>query len=52
MIVPGTFRAAVESKDLVAAFRALDPAVEFHSPVLVRPLRGRDEVTTLLRVLT
>jgi hypothetical protein len=51
VIVPGTFRAAVEAMDLAAVTRALDPAVEFHSPVMVRPYRGRDSVTTLLRVL-
>jgi len=51
VIVPGTFRAAVEAMDLDAVTRALDPAIEFHSPVMVRPYRGRDSVTTLLHVL-
>jgi hypothetical protein len=41
----------VEAKDLYAITRALDPAVEFHSPVMVRPYRGRDSVMRLLRVL-
>jgi hypothetical protein len=41
----------VEANDFDAATRTLDPAVEFHSPVLVHPLRGRDAVTALLRVL-
>jgi hypothetical protein len=51
VIVPGTFRAAVEADDFDAATRTLDPDVEFHSPVMVRPLRGRDAVVPLLRVL-
>jgi hypothetical protein len=52
VIVPGTFRAAVEANDFGAATRALDPAVRFHSPVMVRPVLGRDAVSELLRVLT
>ncbi|MFD0850918.1 nuclear transport factor 2 family protein, partial [Actinomadura adrarensis] len=52
MIVPGTFRAAVEANDLDALTRTLDPAIEFHSPVMVRSYRGRDAVSTLMRVLT
>ncbi|MFG2003426.1 nuclear transport factor 2 family protein [Spirillospora sp. NPDC048911] len=51
MITPETFRAAVESKDLVAILGTLDPAIEFHSPVMVKPYQGRDAVTGLLRVL-
>ncbi|MWA04252.1 nuclear transport factor 2 family protein [Actinomadura sp. LD22] len=51
MTVPGTFRAAVEAKDLAAITRALDPGIEFHSPVMVKPYHGRDAVTGLLRVL-
>ncbi|GAA0276556.1 nuclear transport factor 2 family protein [Actinomadura nitritigenes] len=51
MTVPGTFRAAVEAKDLAAITRALDPGIEFHSPVMVKPYQGRDAVTALLRVL-
>lgn len=51
MTVPGTFRAAVEAKDLAAITGALDPGVEFHSPVMVKPYRGRDSVAALLGVL-
>jgi hypothetical protein len=51
VIVPGTFRAAVEAMDLGAVTRSLDPAIVFHSPVMVRPYQGRDSVSTLLRVL-
>ncbi|MEW2355432.1 nuclear transport factor 2 family protein [Spirillospora sp. NPDC029432] len=49
--VTGTFRAAVEAKDLAAITRVLDPAVEFRSPVMPKPYQGRDAVTTLLGVL-
>lgn len=48
---PAAFRSAVEAKDLSAITRTLDSAIEFHSPVMVKPYRGRDSVTTLLRVL-
>ncbi|WP_231330031.1 nuclear transport factor 2 family protein [Actinomadura graeca] len=51
MTIPGTFRHAVESKDLAAITRTLDPDIEFHSPVMVKPYHGRDAVTALLRVL-
>ncbi|MEU5884430.1 nuclear transport factor 2 family protein [Spirillospora sp. NPDC047279] len=51
MTVPGTFRAAVEAKDLAAITGTLDPGIEFHSPVMVKPYQGRDAVTALLRVL-
>ncbi|RFS84607.1 nuclear transport factor 2 family protein [Actinomadura spongiicola] len=51
MTVPGTFREAVEAKDLVAIRGALDPAVEFHSPIMVKPYLGRDAVIALLGVL-
>lgn len=51
MTVPGTFRAAVEAKDLAAITGALDPGVEFHSPVMVKPYHGRDSVAALLGVL-
>ncbi|GLW63371.1 membrane protein [Actinomadura rubrobrunea] len=47
----GTFRAAVEARDLAAIARTLDPDIELHSPVVVRPYRGRDAVVRLLRVL-
>jgi len=49
--IPGTFRTAVESKDLSAITSTLDPAIEFHSPVVVRPYQGRDAVAALIRVL-
>ncbi|MBX6766897.1 MAG: nuclear transport factor 2 family protein, partial [Actinomadura rubrobrunea] len=42
---------AVEAGDLAAIARTLDPDVEFHSPVVVRPYRGRDAVVRLLGVL-
>ncbi|MFI0449741.1 nuclear transport factor 2 family protein [Actinomadura sp. 6N118] len=51
MTVPGTFRTAVESKDLAAITGTLDPAIEFHSPVMVKPYQGRDSVTGLIQVL-
>ncbi|MFI0357517.1 nuclear transport factor 2 family protein [Actinomadura sp. 9N407] len=51
MTAPGTFRAAVEAKDLDAITRTLDPAIEFRSPVMVKPYQGREAVTDLLRVL-
>ncbi|MFG2085217.1 MULTISPECIES: nuclear transport factor 2 family protein [unclassified Spirillospora] len=51
MTVPGTFRKAVEAHDLSAITSALDPGIEFHSPVMVKPYRGRDSVAALLGVL-
>ncbi|GAA1877308.1 hypothetical protein [Actinomadura bangladeshensis] len=51
MTVPGTFRSAVEAKDLAAVTRALDPGIEFRSPVMVKPYLGRDTVGRLLAVL-
>ncbi|MEV4677045.1 MULTISPECIES: nuclear transport factor 2 family protein [Actinomadura] len=51
MTAAGTFRTAVEAKDLAAVTRALDPGIEFRSPVMVRPYRGRDAVTALIAVL-
>jgi hypothetical protein len=51
MTVPGTFRSAVEAKDLAAITRVLDPGIEFRSPVMVKPYLGRDTVTALLSVL-
>ncbi|WP_218004914.1 nuclear transport factor 2 family protein [Actinomadura macra] len=51
MTIPGTFRHAVESKDLAAITRTLDPDIEFHSPVMVKPYHGRDAVAALLQVL-
>ena len=52
MTVPGTFRTAVEAKDLSAITRTLDPGIEFHSPVMVKPYLGRDSVIELLAVLS
>jgi hypothetical protein len=49
--VTGTFRTAVEAKDLAGITRALDPDIEFLSPVMVKPYRGRDAVGALLGVL-
>ncbi|MEV0662397.1 nuclear transport factor 2 family protein [Actinomadura luteofluorescens] len=51
MTVPGTFRSAVEAKDLAAITGALDPGIEFRSPVMVKPYLGRDAVAALLGVL-
>lgn len=51
MTVSGTFRTAVEAKDLAAISGALDPGVEFLSPVMVKPYLGRDSVMALLGVL-
>ena len=46
-----SFRAAVEAKDADAIVALLHPDVEFHSPVTVKPYRGRGEVGVLLRIL-
>lgn len=46
-----TFRSAVEAKDLAAITSALDPDIEFDSPVMVKPYLGRDAVAALLGVL-
>lgn len=51
MIISGAFRGAVEAKDLSAITRTLDPAIEFHSPVMEKPYQGRDAVSALLGVL-
>ncbi|WUH97617.1 nuclear transport factor 2 family protein [Spirillospora sp. NBC_00431] len=51
MTARGTFREAVEAKDLAAITSALDPGIEFHSPVMVKPYLGRDPVAALLGVL-
>ncbi|TYK49400.1 nuclear transport factor 2 family protein [Actinomadura decatromicini] len=51
MTVSGTFRTAVEAKDLAAIAGALDPGIEFLSPVMVKPYLGRDSVMALLGVL-
>ena len=46
-----SFRRAVEAGDLSAVIRLLDPGIEFHSPVMVKPYCGRDTVATLLQAL-
>lgn len=46
-----SFRSAVEARDLAAITRALDPAIEFNSPVMVHPYRGKEQATALLQVL-
>lgn len=46
-----TFRDAVESKSLARIRAALAPDIEFNSPVIVKPYRGRDQVMALLEVL-
>ncbi|WP_030165600.1 nuclear transport factor 2 family protein [Spirillospora albida] len=49
--VPGTFRNAVEAKDLAAITEALAPEIVFDSPVMPKPYLGREPVAALLRVL-
>jgi hypothetical protein len=48
---PHPFRAALEGRDLAAAVEALAPDVVMRSPVIARPIEGRDEVSDLLRIL-
>ncbi|MHC1562153.1 nuclear transport factor 2 family protein [Actinomycetospora sp. C-140] len=48
---PTTFRAAVESGDMDAAIALLTEDVEFHSPVVHSPYRGRDAVAPILRAV-
>jgi hypothetical protein len=43
------FRRAIEAGDTDAAFALLSEDVEFRSPAVHRPYRGRHDVTTLLR---
>jgi hypothetical protein len=45
------FRSAVESQDLDAIIATLQPNVVFHSPIVFRPFRGREDVGALLRIL-
>ena len=50
-VVPGTaaaFRAAVEAGDMAAAAAQFADDVEFHSPVVHRPYRGRDALHRIL----
>jgi hypothetical protein len=46
------FRSAVESHDLDAIIATLQPNVVFHSPIVFRPFRGREDVGALLRILS
>lgn len=46
-----TFRAAVESGDMTAAVALLADDVEFHSPVVHTPYRGRDAVAPILHAV-
>jgi hypothetical protein len=46
-----TFRDAVEGGDIEAAVALLADDVEFHSPVVHTPYRGRDAVAPILRAV-
>ena len=46
-----TFRDAVEGGDVDAAIALLTDDVEFHSPVVHSPYRGRDAVAPILRAV-
>ena len=46
-----TFGAAVEAGDMDAAVALLAEEVEFHSPVVHSPYRGRDAVTPILHAV-
>jgi hypothetical protein len=46
-----TFRAAVEAGDMDAAVGLLAEDVEFHSPVVHTPYRGRDAVSPILHAV-
>jgi hypothetical protein len=48
----GAFRQAVETRDVDAMAKALDPAVTFRSPVVFKPYEGRDAVMMLLSLVT
>ena len=45
------FRAAVEARDMDAAIALLADNVEFRSPVVFKPYRGRDAVGLILRAV-
>jgi limonene-1,2-epoxide hydrolase len=45
------FRAAIEAGDVDAAVALLSDDVEFRSPVVFTPYRGRDTVATILRAV-
>lgn len=46
-----TFRSAIESRDVEAAIALLTDDVEFHSPVVHSPYRGREAVAPILRAV-
>lgn len=46
------FRSAVEAGDIDAAVRLLAEDVEFRSPAVFRPYRGRDAVAQLLHAVS
>ena len=46
-----TFKAAVEAGDMDAAVALLAQDVEFHSPVVHSPYRGRDAVAPILHAV-
>ncbi|PVY96708.1 nuclear transport factor 2 family protein [Actinomycetospora cinnamomea] len=46
-----SFRAAVEAGDMDAAVALLAEEVEFHSPVVHSPYRGRDAVAPILHAV-
>ncbi|SRR6266545_8292454 len=48
---PHPARAAIEAGDVDALAELLAPEVEFRSPAVYRPYRGRDTVLALLRVV-
>ncbi len=45
---PTAFRVAIEAGDLAAAVALFDDDVEFHSPVVHAPYRGRDALRRIL----
>ena len=45
------FRAAIEARDIEAAVALLADDVEFRSPAVFRPYRGRDAVAEILRAV-
>jgi len=49
--VSTTFRAAIEARDIDAAVALLADDVEFHSPVVHSPYRGRDAVAPILHAV-
>jgi limonene-1,2-epoxide hydrolase len=46
------FRAAIEARDLDAVSALLADDVEFRSPIVFKPYRGRDAATMLLRAVS